>query len=133
VTKAAASPATPSPQVEAAKFEGTWVLLRTRRNGELQKPADRVLLTFHGDHYTVTADGVLRQSGTWRLDASKTPKFLDRLGVNAKRASFTSLGIYEWTADDNLRICASRTQRPSEFGAPPGSDSFIQVFGRVKP
>jgi uncharacterized protein (TIGR03067 family) len=121
---------------EAAKLEGTWVLLRTRKDGQLKaastKPAERVFLTFQGDRYTVKDANNVRQAGTWTLDASKTPKVLDREGVNAKKQPVKALGIYDWFNNEDLRICSSPTQRPSDLQTPPGSGRVLQVWGRPK-
>jgi uncharacterized protein (TIGR03067 family) len=123
-------------RTETAKLEGTWVLLRTRKDDEVKKaakePAKRVFLTFQGNRYAIKNAQGVRQSGTWTLDITKTPKVLDRAGMNFQNQRVTLLGIYDWI-NDNLRICTSPTQRPNEFNASPGSGRTIQFWARVGP
>ncbi len=122
---------------EAEKLTGTWVLLRTRKDGQTvqasNKSAEKVFLIFQGDRYTVRDPRQVRHAGTWTLDASKSPKFIDREGVNTKKQPVKSLGIYDWQEGEHLRICSSSKQRPDNFTAPPDSGRIIQVWARSKP
>jgi uncharacterized protein (TIGR03067 family) len=128
----------PAPPPEEAKLQGTWVLIRTRKNGETKTASSDPalqgqMLIFDGNHYVARNPQQIWNKGTWKLDASKTPRVLDRVGVNSKKESVTFYGIYDWVENGNLRICSSRTRRPDDFKAPPNSDRVIQVWARTKP
>ena len=76
------------------------------------------------------ADGKTLNEVTYKLDVSKTPKWIDLTVGGEKQA-----GIFELKGDD-LKICSNEKsggKRPTRFESKPDSEHFLLVFKRAKP
>lgn len=90
-------------------------------------------LVMKGDAYTVSADGK-EDKGTVKLDATKTPKHLDIVGVEGENKGKTFLAIYEFVDKDTLKACyALSGDRPTEFKTVADDGRVVLTFKRQKP
>ena len=75
------------------------------------------------------AEDATSKAGTFKLDATKTPKQLDTVSTEEE----VMLGIYELERD-SYKVCFALVgkPRPSEFTSKSGSDNILQVWERRK-
>jgi RNA polymerase sigma factor (sigma-70 family) len=106
----------PTTATELAKFEGTWVLISSERDGRVSsEEKNPYTLTFAGNKWKVHRGDEVAVKGTLRLvDVAATPKKFD-LVKTLRLTATTSVdyGIYEWDGD-TLRYCTRNG--PLEFG-----------------
>jgi uncharacterized protein (TIGR03067 family) len=120
---------------ERQKFQGTWTFESSEAGGQ-KMPADDLkglALTFEGDKHTVKMGDQVIQSGTQKLDLSKSPKAIDVTITEGPSKGKVMLGIYKFDGE-TLKVCfdMSGKKRPTEFKSPPGSETFVNVHKRVK-
>lgn len=115
-------------------LQGTWKLTSAELAG---KPlggdfTKSTTLTIEGDRYTVMV-GTLLDKGTLKIDAGKTPKAIDIVGVEGANKGKTILAIYEINGD-TVRICydLSGAARPTEFKTKPDTKLFLATYKRDK-
>lgn len=121
---------------EMKKLQGTWKQIGYERDG-VAEPLDEQgwepRVTFTGDAFVVTlADGSIPIKGTYKLDPTQQPKFVDWTDSIGEDAGKTLLAIY--TLDgDRLVFCAAYPgqDRPTEFRTRPGQ--VLRVSERVMP
>jgi uncharacterized protein (TIGR03067 family) len=121
---------------EMKKLQGTWKQIGYERDG-VTEPLDEQgwepRVTFTGDAFVVTlADGSIPIKGTYKLDPTQQPKFVDWTDSIGEDAGKTLLAIY--TLDgDRLVFCAAYPgqDRPTEFRTRPGQ--VLRVSERVMP
>jgi uncharacterized protein (TIGR03067 family) len=111
------------------KLQGTWVRVSVERNGK-PAPADELKnskLTLKGDQYTLD-DGKEKRTGTFKLDATKTPKTLDIISASGPNKGKTLKGIYK-IEDGTFTYCVAGPgkDRPTEFSAKEGSGHTLLV------
>jgi hypothetical protein len=114
-------PADPTVAKELARFEGTWVLVSSERDGRTKSEET--------NPYTVDVTGTPR-----KFDLIKPP----RLGPNAS----ADYGIYEWK-DDTLRYCTRNGPlgagigvpdlRPRDFTTRDGDGRTVYLWKRAQP
>jgi uncharacterized protein (TIGR03067 family) len=120
---------------EFKKFHGVWTFESSEAGGK-KTPADQLkglTVTFAGDKYTVKNGDEVIQTGTQKLDPSKSPKTIDVTVTEGLRKGAVMLGIYEIDGD-TLKVCFDEEgkKRPTEFKSPAGSETFVNVHKRVK-
>ncbi len=121
-------------QKDLDKLQGTWVRTSVERNGK-PAPADELKnskLTLKGDKYTLD-DGKEKRTGTFKLDATKTPKTLDIISDAGPNKGKTLKGIYK-IEDDKFTYCVAGPDkdRPTEFSGKEGSGHTLLVNKRDK-
>jgi uncharacterized protein (TIGR03067 family) len=111
------------------KLQGTWVRTSVERNG---KPASddelkNSRLTLKGDKYTLD-DGKEKRTGTFKLDATKTPKTLDIISDSGPNKGKTLKAIYK-IEDGTFTYCVAGPDkdRPTEFSGKEGSGHTLLV------
>jgi uncharacterized protein (TIGR03067 family) len=114
------------------RYQGDWQLTSARRDGK-DMPAENVKAfrcKFHDDRFSITRDGKVVESGTLRLDPSKTPKALE-VTLDGGDGQLV-LGIYELEGD-TYRMCygGPGKDRPTTFDAAAGSGHSFSCWKRV--
>jgi uncharacterized protein (TIGR03067 family) len=139
------NPADPAVAKELARFEGTWVLVSSERDGQVKsEEKNPYTMTFTGDKWKVHRGDEVAVEGTLRLvDVKATPRKFDlikppRLGPNAS----ADYGIYEWK-DDTLRYCTRNGPlgagigtpdlRPHDFTTRDGDGRTVYLWKRAQP
>lgn len=120
---------------ELAKFQGDWIIVSFIVDG---KPAaadvvKTIKLNVKGDVSTFTI-GAVTAMGSYKLDPTKQPKWLDILVTSGAEKGMTKLSIYEF-AGQELKIChsgANVKDRPKEFASKPGSGHILEVWKKAK-
>jgi uncharacterized protein (TIGR03067 family) len=105
------------------RMQGDW-MVATMKSAGMDVPPDEaqaLFRTVEGDRYSVARYTKQIASGTFKLDATKTPKTIDSTpgaAGDGKTAPQPILGIYEFDGD-KLRICNGRPgqPRPKNFDA----------------
>jgi uncharacterized protein (TIGR03067 family) len=117
-------------------LQGDWTTSAFFRDGgplpaEKQYP-DR-LLTFKGDEWYEVRDGKVAVRGTFKLDPSKSPKWLDATFLEGGPGRETVKGIYALDGDV-LTVCIGtpETPRPAKFESTPDSGLRLIVYQRQK-
>jgi uncharacterized protein (TIGR03067 family) len=139
--------ATPPPATatELAKFQGTWVLVSSERDGRAtSEEKNPYTLTFTGDKWKVHRGNEVAVEGTLRLvDLAATPKKFDLI-KRSRLAPGTSVdyGIYDWKGD-RLRYCTRNGPlgpgidipdlRPRDFTTRDGDGRALYLWKRAHP
>jgi uncharacterized protein (TIGR03067 family) len=119
---------------EYRAFEGTWRTVSIHAEGK-DLPAEAFktsrLVCKGRDFTTITDDGTSR--GTFKVDATKSPKTMDITITEGGAKGVTFRGIYELKGD-TYKLCGSPKgkDRPKEFDGKAGSGYILQVLERVK-
>ena len=111
--------------LDVKRMQGDW-MVKTMRVDGMDLPtldAQALFRTVEGERYAVSRYAKVIGQGTFKLDATKSPKTIDSTPV-AKPGGKSSeppkpiLGIYEFDGD-KMRICNSRPgqPRPKNFEA----------------
>jgi uncharacterized protein (TIGR03067 family) len=111
--------------VDAKRMQGDWMVERMRVDG-MDLPAldaQALFRTVQGDRYAVSRYAKVIGQGTFKLDATKSPKTIDstpapKPGGKSSEPPKPIRGIYEFDGD-RMRICNSRPgqPRPKNFEA----------------
>lgn len=117
---------TPAPALskEAAALQGRWVV--TLLND--QDPQGALELQFEGNKYAVAGAGA-DESGTFKLDASKTPWTFDLSIAEGSDAGKVQMGILEMKGDaiHGLLGTPGVATRPANFDSADGVIAFVAV------
>src|SRR5262245_59801360 len=62
---------------EMKKFQGTWVVARARRDGEVDAELAGATVTLAGNMFTSKSGKTILAQGTWKVDPAKKPKTID--------------------------------------------------------
>ena len=126
--------ATPDEPKKEKTMDGSWQLVSGVLGGkdlpeEFTKSA--VLVLKEGKYTLKSSFG--DDSGTCRVDATKTPKELDVTGVEGPNKGKSYQAIYELDGD-TLKVCYDMTgkARPTEFKSPADTKLFLAVYNRKK-
>lgn len=116
-------------------FEGTWRFETIETEGQ-KLPAEAVKdasLTLKGEKFSLKSpEG--EYAGTFKIDATKTPKTIDVTFTEGPEKGKTSRGIYE--LDDTIyKVCIAPEGRPRPklFAAEKGSGHVLEVLKKEKP
>jgi uncharacterized protein (TIGR03067 family) len=133
----AAAPDDGKGKADREKLQGDWKTESFLLNGaplpkEKQFP-DR-LLTFKDETFSEVRGGKVAVRGTFTLDPSKSPKWLDATFLEGGPKGETVRGIYELNGD-TLRVCVGtpETDRPTVFESKPDSGLRLIVYKRKMP
>ncbi len=114
-------------------IDGTWIP-RTAVIGGRDLPRESLAtmtLTLAGGEYTARV-GEVTDRGSVRVDASRSPAWMDIKGLEGPNAGKTFLAICEKQGDD-LRICydLSGRDRPRSFSSEAGTQRFLVTYRRI--
>jgi uncharacterized protein (TIGR03067 family) len=117
-----------------AKLQGNWSLVRHDVQGA--PLAEEKIKQFGLDRMSIKGQMFMRgkQTGTLKVDASKSPMQLDMMVVAGAFQGKTLVCIYS-IEGDTLTICQSlpaKTDRPSEFKSAQGSQTILSVYKKDK-
>jgi uncharacterized protein (TIGR03067 family) len=118
---------------EMAKFDGTWKLVSSERDGD-KAPDDAIK-----DAKAVCKDGTVKlQVGDkavgefeFVVDPTKKPKWMDATATSGGDKGKKFFAIYEFDGD-TLRVCLNDKERPKEFSAKKGTGNTLDVYKRDK-
>jgi uncharacterized protein (TIGR03067 family) len=117
------------------KMQGEWTMVSGSRDGQPipDEFVQSLRRTISGDKFSVKREGESLSAGTFKLDASKTPKTIDLTLTEGQASGQTIQGIYELQGD-TLKICYSAPgqPRPKEFSAAEGSMQTFATWKRAK-
>jgi len=116
------------------KLQGKWTITSAVMDGnKVPKGQLRGSLLFKGDKYSYSTAGGDKGGGTFRIDPSKKPKFLDSIPSDGPVKGMTVEQIYELDGDI-LKICLALpgNERPTEFKSEPGSNRMLFTYKRAK-
>ena len=99
MTTAMAGNSQDAPAKDMIPLQGTWVM--TEING-VSAPGDTALV-IAGSKYSETVDGSVDETGTLKVDASKTPMTVDLLIQEGEAAGKTQLGVFD-VKGETLRL-----------------------------
>ena len=128
-----------SPKEDAGKkdlegMQGDWAAESMERDGMKLDPDDAQAFfrTVKGNSYTVHRYSKKISAGTFRLDATTTPKAIDFILSGPAKAK-PIRGIYRLEGD-KLTLCypAPGQPRPREFSAKEGTGNTLAVWVREK-
>jgi uncharacterized protein (TIGR03067 family) len=117
---------------ELDKLQGTWILESVETKG-MQLPKDKIatnVLVIKGDKFTSMSGEKVLAERTFKIDPTKSPKWIDQEFKNKEGKLVVRPGIYELNGD-TLRL-AFDTQRPKELKTTPESNLNITVYKREK-
>lgn len=122
----------PEAVADVARLQGDWRVVEMKVNGlkHDQTEAESLFRTIEGDEFSVSRYSRAISRGTFKLDATQSPKAIDSLITSAPEP-VTLLGIYEFDGE-KLRICnaAPGKPRPKDFGCRLGSQQTLIVWER---
>jgi len=132
----AALPGAEDPKAEALKkevkaLEGTWDGKSRLVDGkEEPPPPGGAQLILEGTKYTIKVEGKVKETGTWTVDPSKTPRTID-LKENGTNEKTPGPCIYEVKGDE-LKVAVPQPggERPKDFS---GKGTEVYTFKRAKP
>jgi uncharacterized protein (TIGR03067 family) len=120
-------------KTDLARMQGTWQLVSAMEDGK-PLPDDKVKQTsivVEGDTFRFPglAEDATSSAGTFKLDATKTPKEMDSMSAEKE----VMLGIYEM-GSDSYKVCFAPAgkSRPGEFASAPGNHQILQFWERQK-
>lgn len=116
-----------------AELNGTWAVIATESDGESVPKEDLADITVKIDagKYSLNRSGDA-DTGTFTVDATKTPKQMDIRPETGPGGGQTIPAIYEWVGE-TLRICYSvdgSGERPDRFSAASGSGRVLVTYKR---
>jgi uncharacterized protein (TIGR03067 family) len=116
------------------RMQGEWAAERFVSNGTALEndDAQAYFRTIKGDTYTVFRFRKKVGSGTFKLDATKTPKHIDLVPANMPKGTVIQ-GIYKLD-NDTLTLCyaAPGKKRPAAFESKEGSGDTLTVWKKEK-
>jgi uncharacterized protein (TIGR03067 family) len=109
---------------DLAKMQGDWMVVSITSDGRKlsDDEAQTLFRTVTGNKYTIFNFNKPISKGTFKIDATKTPKTIDSTPAGAAKSP-PMLGIYEFEGD-TLKICNASPglPRPTSFDAKEGSN-----------
>jgi uncharacterized protein (TIGR03067 family) len=115
------------------KLEGKWTITSAVMDGnKVPKGQLKGFVIFKGKHYSYRTNGE-KGEGTFKIDPTKNPKFLDSIPSDGPVKGMTVEQIYE-VDGENLKICLTLpgNDRPTEFKSEPGSNRMLFTYKRAK-
>jgi uncharacterized protein (TIGR03067 family) len=112
---------------EQEMLQGTWSVVAAEKDGAADESIKTDKLVIAGDKITVKkGSGGDEEPAPFTIDATKQPK---RLDITAKGQ--TILAIYEIKGDE-LKLCFSRDERPTDFTTKAGSNRMLVTLKKDK-
>ena len=103
---------------ELQRIQGAWQFTSLQENGDKVPDADLKDRTifFGREAFVVKQAEQILQTGTQKLDPSKTPKTINAMVAQGERKGDILLGIYELDGD-TLKVCfdTEAQKRPADF------------------
>ena len=118
------------------KIQGTWALVALESGGQ-QIPVEVIKdfkIVFKGNNISFILPGLnADQGGTFKLDPTKSPKWMDVTHAQGDQKGQTAPGIYTLNGNE-LKLCAGgpTDKRPTEFVSKAGSMVGVMVLKREK-
>lgn len=129
------APARDDAKSDAAKLEGTWVMVSGEASGQAM-PADLVKTgkrAAKNGETSITFGERVYFKATYTIDPAKKPKAIDYVMTEGPTKGKTHLGIYEIDGD-TVKFCfgGPGAERPTDFTAKEGSQRTLSVWKRDK-
>jgi len=118
------------------KLQGTWMAVSGEKEGKDDAEAKEHALVFEGDKFSVKRGNDVIVRGTFKINASKSPKTMDMEiteGPDDVKAK-TAQAIYELKGDE-LTWCVAHpgeAERPEKFATKEGVKQMLVKFKREK-
>lgn len=120
------------PGRDEARLQGNWAWASAEFNGRRAPREDYAdyRRVFRGDQWINLAGGQPQQSGTYRLDPTRSPKAIDLTYADGQ----VYRGIYKLEGD-HLKTCIAvpGQERPTRFVSKPDSGWGLTVYRRARP
>jgi uncharacterized protein (TIGR03067 family) len=120
---------------ELEKFKGSWALAYWLFDGEELSVADRYVMTFDAENFTIRRGGTLIERGHVEgLDPERRPKPYDYVPteVNGEPVRLKYPGIYLLEDDLFVACIGYKGARPTAFSSPAGSRNELVVYRRLQ-
>jgi uncharacterized protein (TIGR03067 family) len=106
----------PATKEEMKKLEGTWTVVRARRDGEVDSDLIDAVVTLAGSQFTSKSGKAVVARGAWKIDPAKKPRTLDIEYKEGPEKGQTAYGIYSLTDDTwVVLLSAPGKERPVSF------------------
>ena len=119
-------------KTEKAKLQGVWQLVAEGHDGiapaEPRPGLKGLRFHFKGDEFKTTVVNEPGIKGSFSINPGQKPATLD--WTDASEGTKT-LAIYRWNGDDNLIICGSDEERPTDFTTKARDNRSVLVFERI--
>ncbi len=115
----------------ADELQGTWVVTAFEIDGKTEQiPGGNISYTFNKDKLVMRQPGLPDTEGTYKFDASKTPKQMDWISVKATDKEVME-AIYELKGDSlKLAYQGPKGKRPTSFDS---KQTVVMHLKREKP
>ena len=126
---------------DLASLRGTWLTVSLVNDGKIlvdqavaAKPGPATKLVYEGHTWKLTFNDKVVASGSFTIDAAKSPKEIDIMDRSGVKNKATKLGIYEIDGE-TYRYCLAPAgkPRPTQFTSEKGSGHSLGVSKREKP
>jgi uncharacterized protein (TIGR03067 family) len=122
---------------ERQKFIGTWRVVSCEFNGQTQDVTNAKAVVISGEVFGYLAlywfDGADDTGASYRIDSSKTPKWLDLTNLGGESKGATIRGIYSLKGD-KLKLCfSSNGPRPLSVDGGKETNQCLLVLERQRP
>ena len=118
-------------EADLKRMQGDWMVASMIVSGMTMsdEEAQSLFRTVEGDRYVVSRYSKPVGKGTFKLDATKNPKWIDSTPAAGPGAGKPILGIYEFNGQQ-LRICNAGPgkPRPTGFESKPTSERTMIVW-----
>jgi uncharacterized protein (TIGR03067 family) len=106
-------------------FQGTWVL--TTPDGQSLAGDSELTITITGDRYAQSVGGAVNERGTFKVDATKKPMWIDLAITEGSDAAKTQVGVIDVKGDTMRGALKAPGDpvRPTSFAAEPGVILFV--------
>jgi uncharacterized protein (TIGR03067 family) len=101
-------------------FQGTWIIVDTKKGDKKEKePVTAPTVEFDGHKYRIKAGDRVVEEGTFTVDGSKSPKYIEVAATAGMDKGKKWHGIYE-IEGDTLRAVVGPTDkdRPTKYDNP---------------